>query len=119
LVILLGGRCFNRLLRISSAEVPRKDAYPTCKADRIPNEDDGAMVSACYLCGLPLIEDRSSDHLPPKQFFAHGECKKSFERDEEYFTWSVVPLAIGSTAGNANQRADVRSMPRKQIEVEN
>ena len=65
-----------------------------------------------------MIDDASSDHLPPKQFYApslraslnlsqlvtlpaHGECNKSFESDEEYFTWSLAPLAMGSTAGSA------------------
>ncbi len=58
------------------------------------------------------------DHVPPRQFYAsslrrelnlsqlvtipaHGVCNRSFERDEEYFTWSLSPLAVGSVAGNA------------------
>jgi len=76
------------------------------------------MPPVCYLCGLPLIDDWSSDHLPPKQFYApvlrvglnlsrlvtlpaHGKCNKAFESDEEYFAWSVAPLATGSAAGTA------------------
>jgi hypothetical protein len=72
----------------------------------------------CYLCGLPITEDRSVDHLPPKQFYAlelraklnlsqlmtlpaHGKCNKAYESDEEYFTWTLVPLAAGSTAADA------------------
>jgi len=63
----------------------------------------------CYLCGLPLLDDVSADHIPPKQFYgkevrkahapnlvtlaAHGKCNKSFQLDEDYFTNSLVPLA--------------------------
>ena len=76
------------------------------------------MADTCYLCGKPIVADRSADHLPPKQFYAaslrsalnlnklitlpaHGACNKSFESDEEYFTWSLVPLAMGSPAADA------------------
>src|SRR5688500_6208621 len=76
------------------------------------------MPETCYLCGTSIDSDESKDHLPPKQFYAaslrrdlnlsrlvtipaHGACNRSFEQDEEYFTWSLSPLAVGSTAGNA------------------
>ena len=79
------------------------------------------MPDICYLCGLDIESDRSMDHVPPKQFYAtslrsdlnlsqlvtipaHGACNTSFEKDEEYFTWSLSPLAVGSTAGNALAR---------------
>jgi len=83
------------------------------------------MPATCYLCGSDIESDHSMDHLPPKQFYAsslrtdrnlsklvtipaHGACNRSFERDEEYFTWSLSPLAVGSTAGDAlaRERAD-------------
>ena len=28
------------------------------------------MTDTCYLCGDPITEDQSQDHIPPKQFFA-------------------------------------------------
>lgn len=76
------------------------------------------MPDLCYLCRHQIVSDASMDHVPPKQFYAsslrrelnlsglvtipaHGACNKSFARDEEYFTWSLSPLAVGSTAGNA------------------
>lgn len=75
------------------------------------------MHDKCYLCGNLIDADRSVDHLPPKQFYApslrialnlnklltlpaHGICNKAFESDEEYFTWSLVPLAMGSPAAD-------------------
>lgn len=75
------------------------------------------MTTLCYLCGKPLIDDASADHLPPKQLYApnlrsqlnlsglitlpaHGACNKAYEMDEEYFTWSLAPLAAGSIASN-------------------
>lgn len=76
------------------------------------------MTTQCYLCGKRLTNDVSADHLPPKQFYApslrsqlnlsslitlpaHGVCNKSYEKDEEYFTWSLAPLVAGSIAGTA------------------
>ena len=70
------------------------------------------------------------DHLPPRQFYAeelrqrinlsqlvtipaHGVCNRSFERDEEYFTWSLSPLAVGSTAGDALARDRVQKLKRR------
>jgi hypothetical protein len=66
----------------------------------------------CYLCGKTITEDRSKDHVPPKQFYsheirrrfptalltlpAHGDCNKSYKLDEEYFVHSLAPTARGS-----------------------
>lgn len=75
-------------------------------------------MNICYLCGNTIVADRSTDHLPPKQFYAaslrrdlnlsklqglpaHGECNKSIGHDEEYFAWTLVPLAAGSIAADA------------------
>jgi len=77
-----------------------------------------AIEQVCYLCGRPIDEDLSADHVPPKQFFApsvraaynlsrlvtlpaHGACNKSFESDEQYFAWSMAALCLGSTAADA------------------
>lgn len=76
------------------------------------------MTDICYLCGDPITEDQSQDHIPPKQFFApqirkavnlsklitlptHGRCNKAYGRDEEYFVWALAPLAAGTTAADA------------------
>src|SRR6059058_3405857 len=72
----------------------------------------------CYLCGLPVASDRGDDHLPPKQFFApqvrkavnlaklitlpsHRVCNGGYSLDEEYFTATLAPLAIGSAPADA------------------
>jgi len=72
----------------------------------------------CYLCG-DIIENKSTkDHVPPKQIFApmirqqynldrietlptHKHCNESYRLDEEYFTWTLAPMAIGSPVANA------------------
>ena len=76
------------------------------------------MTDICYLCGLPILEDFSQDHVPPQQFFAlplrqalnlsrlitlptHGACNTTYGRDEEYFVWSLAPLAAGTAAADA------------------
>lgn len=75
-------------------------------------------MDICYLCGLEITEHASVDHVPPKQFYApelrvqhnlsrlltlpaHGACNKSFQSDEEYFAWSLGPIAGGSVAADA------------------
>ena len=72
----------------------------------------------CYLCGNEIEGGRSRDHVPPQQFFApmlrkghnldrlatlstHPECNRSYADDEEYFVWSLAPLAHESVAGSA------------------
>jgi len=77
-----------------------------------------ALTDTCYLCGRPVAGDCSRDHIPPLQFFppsvrqqvnlaklvtlpAHPECNRAYGLDEEYFVWSLSPLAVDSTAGRA------------------
>ena len=73
--------------------------------------------SICYLCGQPLAEPTSADHVPPKQFYAdeirkkhspnlltilvHAECNRSYQHDEDYFVNTIAPFARGSYAGDA------------------
>ena len=88
------------------------------------------MPDECYLCGKPIESDHSMDHVPPKQFYAeelrlrinlsqlvtipaHGACNRAYEKDEEYFTWSLSPLAVGSTAGDALARDRVQKLKRR------
>ena len=63
----------------------------------------------CYLCGQPLVEPVSSDHVPPKQLFAravrkahsphlltipvHDACNKAYQHDEDYFVHTLMPFA--------------------------
>ena len=88
------------------------------------------MPDTCYLCGNQIESDFSMDHVPPKQFYAsslrrdlnlsqlvtipvHGACNKLFENDEAYFTWSLSPLAVGSTAGDALVQERVKKLKRR------
>ena len=88
------------------------------------------MPDTCYLCGTQIESDSSMDHVPPKQFYAsslrrnlnlsqlvtlpvHGVCNKSFESDEAYFMWSLSPLAVGSTAGDALAQERVEKLKRR------
>ena len=73
--------------------------------------------SICYLCGCPLLDADSDDHVPPKCFFGssirkkhgpnlltlkvHAQCNASYKDDEEYFMNSIAPLAIGSYSANS------------------
>lgn len=69
------------------------------------------------------------DHVPPRQFYApslrkahnlarlvtltsHGACNRSYEQDEEYFTWSLSPMAVESTAGSALHRDRLQKLQR-------
>ena len=87
------------------------------------------MTEYCYLCGEGIETDRSVDHVSPKHFFAptirnehnlsqlltlptHGACNKSFEKDEEYFAWSLVPLALDSVGGEALVRHHAKAFAR-------
>ena len=61
----------------------------------------------CYLCGLPIADTISDDHIPPSQFFpsylrkilspnlitlpTHTQCNKSYQKDEDYFLASFYP----------------------------
>ncbi len=69
----------------------------------------------CYLCGLPIAQRRSKDHVPPLQFFpknlrsarnpnlitlqTHEGCNQSYKLDEDYFLHSIGPLAIKTITG--------------------
>src|SRR5260221_78183 len=70
-------------------------------------------MTVCYLCSLPIANDRGDDHVPPKQFFApavrktvnlsklitlpaHRTCNAAYSLDEEYFTASFAPIVMES-----------------------
>ncbi len=71
----------------------------------------------CYLCGEPLADEVDRDHVPPQMFFArplrqqhnmglatlptHVKCNRSYRTDEEYFAYTVSPLAMDSVSGRA------------------
>jgi hypothetical protein len=72
----------------------------------------------CYLCGKPLAPPVNMDHVPPRLFFAseirreykltklltlpvHQDCNSAWRLDEEYFVHTLLPLARGSTSGEA------------------
>lgn len=80
-------------------------------------------MTNCYLCGAAIISDESADHVPPKQFFAkslrethntsqfrtlptHAACNRAYAADEEYFVWSLAPLALDSYTGGALARSN-------------
>jgi hypothetical protein len=73
----------------------------------------------CYLCGKPLSEPTSADHVPPLMFFpkemrrehnidnlltipVHADCNLSYQFDEEYFVHTLLPMTKGSEAGDAH-----------------
>jgi hypothetical protein len=73
----------------------------------------------CYLCGLPLAEPTSVDHVPPQLFFpkelrrkhnisslltipVHAACNLAYQLDEEYFVHTLLPMTRGSEAGDAH-----------------
>jgi hypothetical protein len=74
-------------------------------------------VTHCYLCGQPLVDGISADHVPPSLFFGeelrkrhqlnlltiptHKSCNHSFQSDEEYVVYTLMPFSRGSEAGNA------------------
>lgn len=76
------------------------------------------MHPICYLCGEPISDEVSRDHVPPQQFYApslrqrfnldklttlptHDACNKAYGRDEEYVICSLVAPSQGSVAANA------------------
>jgi hypothetical protein len=82
------------------------------KAARINPKD-------CYLCGKPLSEPTSVDHVPPLLFFpkkmrrrynisklltipVHRSCNRQWQEDEEYFVHTLLPMTRGSEAGDAH-----------------
>jgi hypothetical protein len=87
------------------------------------------LPEVCYLCGESLPEnDRSKDHVPPKQFYAkeirlgiplnlltletHAACNRSFQRDEDFVVNTLLPFVLTSTSGAALGQ-DVAAMVRK------
>jgi hypothetical protein len=72
----------------------------------------------CYLCGEPVSEDRSDDHVPPEALFApeirkrfnfarlatlptHGTCNRRYSLDEEFFVATLALIAEGSPTATA------------------
>jgi len=86
-------------------------AFESCRK-RMKN-----ISPTCYLCGKPHDGKYNRDHVPPKQFFTkellrkhnlnlfwlptHESCNKSFQHDEGYFVYSLMPFARGSYSGDA------------------
>jgi hypothetical protein len=83
----------------------------------------------CYLCGKPLTEPISADHVPPALFFpkeirkaqkidklltipVHAACNLSYQFDEEYFVHTLLPMTRGSEAGDAHHRRVREKMNR-------
>jgi hypothetical protein len=75
----------------------------------------------CYLCGNPLGEPTSKDHIPLKALFppeirkkhkptklvtvrVHKACNESYLFDEEYFIYSLYPFALGTYVGDAMRK---------------
>jgi len=73
------------------------------------------LQHTCYLCGKTIEGTPSSDHVPPRQFFArairsafnldklatlpsHPACNAAFGLDEEYFVQTLAPIADSPTA---------------------
>jgi hypothetical protein len=82
-------------------------------------------IKDCYLCGKPLEEPTSVDHVPPKLFFpdeirkkykttelltirVHHACNQEWRMDEEYFVQTLIPLAGGSESADAARRQSLR-----------
>jgi hypothetical protein len=80
--------------------------------------ENSAATKLCYLCGEPLRDPISKDHIPPKLFFArsvrqrynldklltakvHHECNGSHRMDEEYLVYTLMPYIRKSEAGLA------------------
>ncbi|MBN1848712.1 MAG: hypothetical protein JW932_09020 [Deltaproteobacteria bacterium] len=76
------------------------------------------MSEICYICGKAIEENLTSDHVPPQQIFAqsirreynlsqlitlttHRECNENYRLDEDYFAWSLAPIAMGSSTADA------------------
>ena len=71
----------------------------------------------CYLCGEVIEGDCNRDHVPPQMFYGrevrkqnqfqlrtlnvHPSCNTDYKMDEEYFTYSMGPLASESRPGQA------------------
>lgn len=71
----------------------------------------------CYLCGEFIENDKSKDHIPPRQFYAslyrkelklnlttsqtHKSCNFGYKHDEDYFFHSLAPIAMNTKSGSA------------------
>ncbi len=80
-------------------------------------EIDRKKIKVCYLCGEHLSGKISNDHVPPRQLFSkairkchhpnlttipvHDYCNKAYQTDEDYFVYSLGPLAIKTYAGKS------------------
>lgn len=70
----------------------------------------------CYLCGEPITDKISNDHVPPQQFYpkifrqntpninlltlpTHEKCNNDYKNDEEYFYASLSVLSTESSIG--------------------
>ncbi|MEA1927289.1 MAG: hypothetical protein U9N73_03720 [Candidatus Auribacterota bacterium] len=68
------------------------------------------MSKICYLCGKLIKSKSTADHVPPQQIFApgvrkkhnldnlttlptHKNCNENYCLDEDYFVWSLAPIA--------------------------
>lgn len=71
----------------------------------------------CYLCGRPIVDEMSRDHVPPRQFFpsrlrrthnlsqlitlpTHETCNHAYKLDEDFFVHDIGPLSKGTFAGD-------------------
>jgi len=87
-------------------------------------------ISICYLCGEPLTDEISADHVPPKQLYAkqilqhrhnlnlltipvHQFCNRSYQHDEDYFVCSLMPFARGSYSGDALRKKIIDDSKRR------
>lgn len=92
---------------------------------------DELPATTCYLCGLPLCEPISVDHVPPKQLYArkirkahhpllldtlpvHDACNKAYQLDEDYFIHTLMPFGLGSVAGQAVYNDVLQKYRRRQ-----
>jgi hypothetical protein len=86
-----------------------------------PPEPPNQPAALCYLCGQPLSDPITPDHVPPQQLLApeirrgytglqlltipvHHRCNQAFQYDEDYFLYSLFPFVRGSEAGDALYR---------------
>lgn len=90
------------------------------------------LQEICYLCGLPLTDPVSDDHVPPKQFYAksvrrihnpnlqtlptHTPCNKAYQKDEDYFVHCVGPVAMDSYSGSELFKDIAKSLQRPEAQ---
>ena len=76
------------------------------------------MSKICYLCCKPIKDKATADHVPPQQIYApevrkehnldslatlptHKECNESYRLDEDYFVWTLAPIASKTRVADA------------------